>query len=127
MDLKGVGVGAVADFLRHVWASPDACDTDARIVCADGRSARAHRLVLAAISDLFRKCLLDVTDDVVIVIPDVSVDVIKSFLAGAYTGRGEAQVSDELHFLGFLDYVTKSPEERFAKKSDDRGMMCRRS
>jgi hypothetical protein len=75
-----------------VKASP-ACDfADVTVACDDGHAVRAHRIVLAACSDYFRRVLTDAAElndgaPPVVVLVGVQPDVLHAILAYVYAGE----------------------------------------
>ncbi len=83
--------------------------SDVRIRCEGGDEIRAHKIVLATISHMFRRALLadpTVDEDSVIIIPDVGAEVLAQFLENVYVSSYEdVRINAELDYLGFADQM----------------------
>ena len=72
----------VAPELLALWDSEKFMDV--QLICAGNQSVKAHRLVLAALSPVFRQIFMEIgplmEEDCVIVLTEVEANVIQSFL-----------------------------------------------
>ena len=85
--------------------------SDVQIYCKDGEIVRSHRIILATLSHMLRKALvLDPTfeQDSVVIMPDVTADVLFDFLENIYLGSFEdVMINAELDYLKFADTMVQ--------------------
>ena len=79
----------VAPELLTLWDSE--LFMDVHLICTGNKIIKAHRVVLAALSPVFRQIFLEVgpftEDDCTIVLPEVDSEVIQSFFHHVYSGH----------------------------------------
>ena len=85
--------------------------SDVQIYCKDGEIVRSHRIILATLSHMLRKALvLDPTfeEDSVVIMPDVTADVLFDFLENIYLGSfDDVMINAELDYLKFADTMVQ--------------------
>ena len=95
--------------IRDEWE--DGKFSDVQIHCKDGTIVKSHRIILATLSHMLRKALvLDPTfeEDSVILMPDVTADVLADFLENIYMGSFEdVMINAELDYLRFADTMVQ--------------------
>lgn len=84
--------------------------SDVKLVCQDGEQVGSHRVVLAVLSPMIREAMIqtpDVNEETVILVPEISSEVLAAFLERAYSGGGEYFIlENDLLCMGF----TQMPE-----------------
>ena len=109
---------ALTEGVEQFWASKEF--SDVTVFCGDGNAVRSHRIVLSALSPVFRTALraFDSEEiDAALIIPDVSSVSLERFLYSVCSGSDdEAEIDEELLFLDITDlasaYVAPKVEEK---------------